>query len=276
MVKFYAYYNCGGYKDMYLGSNSDNCDFKYYLPLLGVYEEELKNAYDAETERYLSKYSSLPEIILLNDSTSAFNYPYEARRMISHAGYKLIFRSVSNGDTILSMRDISGMKDSYGRSAPFTFLAVADSDSKGELSVVAEHMRSNIQEWENFLFSLFIYDLEVNGLRFDIGKLCHKINSVCEIDSTVIDYNSYNRKIHFVVVPHRNELELCLKEQDISCDDINVVYDTNGNKTIFDLHQDNSGFYEGPSSDEYSIYELIERITKLENRVKTLEKLMKL
>lgn len=277
MIKFYSYYNHGGYKDMYLGATSDSFAHKYYLPLLSAYEEELKNAYDAETERYIAKCSSLPKIILLNDSTKCINYPDEAKRMISHAGYKLIFRSASNGVTILSLRDISGTKDSFGRSAPFSFLAVADSSDRSDLSIIAEHMRSNILEWEVFLSSLFVYDLDVNGLRFDIGKLVQKWQSVCETSIQDIDYKSYNRKVHLVVILHSKDLALCLKEQNLSRDDINVVYDIQGNKTVLDTYWDTDGYNEDSSYGEYNSELLIERIKKLERRVTILErKLMNL
>lgn len=276
MIRFYSYYNHGGYKDMYLGSNSETFDFVYYLPLLGVYEEEFKNSYDAEAERYLSRCSSLPKIILLNDSTKPINYPDIAKRMISHGGYKLICRSANNGETILSLRDISGTKDSFGRSAPFSFLAVADCTSKSELFALAEHIRSHLQDWEDFITSLFVYDLEVNGLRFDIGKLLCKINSVSETDTEIIDYQSYTRKIHFVLIPHRKDIDMCLKEQNISCDDISVVYDMTGIKTVFDTIHDNSGRNDGTSHNENDYEKLICRIKNLEKRLDYLEKLMNL
>ena len=38
MIKYYAYYNFGGYKDFYLGSQEEGIPSKYFLPLLAVYE----------------------------------------------------------------------------------------------------------------------------------------------------------------------------------------------------------------------------------------------
>lgn len=276
MIRFYSYYNHGGYKDMYLGSNSENFDSVYYLPLLGVYEDDLQNSYDAEAERYLSRCSSLPKIILLNDSTKPINYPDVAKRMISHGGYKLMCRSANNGETILSLRDISGTKDSFSRPAPFSFLAVADRTSKGELIAIAEHIRSHIQEWDGFITSLFVYDLEVNGLRFDIGKLVCKINSVCEASAEVVDYQYCTREIHFVLIPHRNDLDLCLREQNISRDDINVIYDITGHKMVHETSQDTYGYGDGVSNSEYLYEKLIDWIKQLEKRIEYLEKRMNL
>lgn len=36
MIRLYAYYSCGGYKDMYLGSSDTAASPSYFLPLLPV------------------------------------------------------------------------------------------------------------------------------------------------------------------------------------------------------------------------------------------------
>ena len=37
MIKYYAYYNQGGYKDFYVGTHEEEVKSKYYLPLLAIH-----------------------------------------------------------------------------------------------------------------------------------------------------------------------------------------------------------------------------------------------
>ena len=41
MIKYYAYYNQGGYKDFYVGTQEEEVKSKYYLPLLAIHERSL-------------------------------------------------------------------------------------------------------------------------------------------------------------------------------------------------------------------------------------------
>lgn len=36
MIRYYAYYNHGGYKDFYLGNQEENVKSKFFLPLVMI------------------------------------------------------------------------------------------------------------------------------------------------------------------------------------------------------------------------------------------------
>ena len=167
MIKFYAYYNHGGYKDFYLGSQTENVDFKYFLPLLNVHEHALKENYDEELHKNVERQKSLPKLVALSDQTISYNYPSGARVMMSHSGYKLLYRQIKQ-QCILAIRDISGKTDSYGRQSPFNVMIIGDSEEDiKHLDSIAEYIRSNIFTFEEQVSSFFENDFVENGLRFN-------------------------------------------------------------------------------------------------------------
>lgn len=39
MIRYYTYYSCGGYKDLYIGADTDLVDARYFVPLLNVWKK---------------------------------------------------------------------------------------------------------------------------------------------------------------------------------------------------------------------------------------------
>ena len=123
MLKYYSYYNVGGYKDMFLGDSSMNAKETYYLPLLAIWKKKAASG-DTDAESKVKSIADLPKIQLLS-SKDSLGLPKEAELMFSHGGYKVISTIGSNGESILAIRDIeSDSKDESGRTIPFLLVIV--------------------------------------------------------------------------------------------------------------------------------------------------------
>ncbi len=218
MIRYYAYYNHGGYKDLYLGNSEDSEPSRYYLPLLPVYEE------DESMADKVAEWKKLPSIINLSTETCEYNYPTQARVMISHAGYKLQYR-LMEGKGVFALRDIGGKKDLYGRNCPFVLMMVADTDEdKKRLEKVCFYVWKNIGKSESLFSSLFVNDFEMNGLRFDIEKLNEQITDIVASAEDTLEENTYNRPVPFFVLPDDIRFVSAFEEQQITKNDVAVAY----------------------------------------------------
>lgn len=240
MIKYYAYYNHGGYKDFYLGSQEEDVKSKYFLPLLTVHELSLsENPDDAELRNQIEHQRSLPKLIALSDKTIEYNYPKQARTLMSHGGYKVLYRSIGCSQYVLAIRDIAGSKDIYGRQTPFNMMLIGD-DQKDlkEMDIIAEYIRNNISSFESAVGSIFIDDIKENGLRCDIGKLRDKLNEIIENSSPLIIDGKMKPSVRMLVIPNISMLNSAIKEQNIDRDDIYICYRSDGS-TLFTMPSQN-------------------------------------
>lgn len=223
MIKFYAYYSFGGYKDLYLGNNEDSVVSRYYLPLLPVYEN------DESMAEKVKGWRELPPIINLAESTTD-NYPQGARVMMSYAGYKIQLRRI-DGKSVFAIRDVEGAKDAYGRSCPFVMMLVADTANEYILlRKTASYFYENMKDVEAFISTLFIYDYSVNGLRFDLHKFNDELNRISMEQEDNIDENSYNRDVDFYIVPDNIRFADAFSEQGITKYNVAFASDVSNTK----------------------------------------------
>ena len=132
MLRYYSYYSVGGYKDFILGTNEEKQEATYYLPLLPVLEERAKT--DANAAKQVQQLKELPQIHQLS-ADETYSLPKSARKLFSHAGYKLIYRHLEGDYYALALRNISGKaKDEHGRVIPFMFVILGD--SKNDLNAL--------------------------------------------------------------------------------------------------------------------------------------------
>lgn len=233
MIKFYAYYNHGGYKDFYLGSQTENVDFKYFLPLLNVHEHALKDNYDEELHKNVERQKSLPKLVALSDQTISYNYPSGARVMMSHSGYKLLYRQIKQ-QYILAIRDISGKTDSYGRQSPFNVMIIGDSEEDiKHLDSIAEYIRSNIFTFEEQVSSFFENDFVENGLRFNFKAFNTLLYDIVSKNLSLPIDNKLNLPIRLLIIPSSTKIDKALNEQSIMLNDILQCYNVEGDL----LHQ---------------------------------------
>lgn len=190
MLKYYSYYNVGGYKDMFLGDSSMNFKETYFLPLLAIWKKKA-NSGDSEAEAKVKSAENLPKIQLLS-SKDSFGLPEEANLMFSHGGYKVILTTGSKGESIFAIRDIeSDAKDESGRTMPFllTIVGTTPNDAK-ILEKVAAYASSHLDSFSKEISSLFFYNADINGVVFklsDMESIVRRIsddgnNSVLTID----------------------------------------------------------------------------------------------
>ncbi len=233
MIKFYAYYNHGGYKDFYLGSQTENVDFKYFLPLLNVHEHALKDNYDEELHKNVERQKSLPKLVALSDQTISYNYPSGARVMMSHSGYKLLYRQIKQ-QYILAIRDIYGKTDSYGRQSPFNVMIIGDSEEDiKHLDSIAEYIRSNIFTFEEQVSSFFENDFVENGLRFNFKAFNTLLYDIVSKNLSLPIDNKLNLPIRLLIIPSSTKIDKALNEQSIMLNDILQCYNVEGDL----LHQ---------------------------------------
>ena len=228
MITFYAYYNYGGYKDFYIGTTSDEDEYKFFLPLLDVHEQTLKDKHDDELYARVKHQRDLPKIFALSDLTEQYNYPDAARIMMSHSGYKILYKKLDLTHYALAIRDVPGTNDSYGRQTPFNVMIICDRTDKTDLDYIAEYARLNLMDFEAFLSTIFENDFEENGLKVRMKELNTEINRIISDRVELPDYYMYSKTVPLIVLSRGMSLACALKEQKISKYDISVCYDVDG------------------------------------------------
>lgn len=227
MIKYYAYYNHGGYKDFYLGSIQDEDEAKYYLPLLNIHEQSLIDNPDEDLSKEVEHQKLLPKLVVLSDNTIEYNYPNAARSLMSHAGYKLLYRQFSN-TIVLAIRDIPGSLDGYGRKTPYNVMFFGDREDRKALDILAEYIRHNTSSFENFLNTIFEDDLTENGLKVHLQELNTEIKRIMSSNEPFAIDESLNKSVRMIVIPAGMELSNCLREQSIQRSEIAICYNTDG------------------------------------------------
>lgn len=222
MIKYYTYYSCGGYKDIYIGSDQDTAEASYFIPLLNVW----KKSNQPESAKKIAMAESVQHVELITKSNSA-GFPSECNLMFSHGGYKALFRTLLDGRSCLSIRDIpNGAKDEEGRNIPFNFLFLADGqESIGQLDALAIKYLTNSNEINESIANAISYDPVINGVRFDLGKFS-QILADCAVASKRFLHKAGN--IDYIKISSRNQYKLSLSEQSLDENKVNSFWDDNG------------------------------------------------
>lgn len=220
MIKYFTYYSFGGYKDIYVGSDSDSADASYFIPLLNVWKKSDK----PENAEKLAKVENVKQVELITKSNS-FGFPAECNLMFSHGGYSAIYRTLSDGRTCLCIRDIpNGTKDEEGRDIPFNFMFLADSEeSIDKLDVLALQYLATIKETNRLIASAITYDYVINGFKFDLAKLDSLFSSDFESRSNLKHRPS---SVDYLLVGSSNQISLAVKEQELDSKKVNAVFDS--------------------------------------------------
>lgn len=230
MLKYYSYYNVGGYKDMFLGDSSMNAEKTYFLPLLPVWKKKAA-AGDNEMATKIETLEKLPPIKLVTSGESQ-GLPRRAKTLFSHGGYKAILTSSDSGETIFAIRDIeSSSKDESGRSIPFLLVVVGSSENdKHFLEKVAVYASSHLETFSQKISSFFSYDSEKNGLAFALSKFTNYIRKIVEQSSNSllttrgeVVIESKMTDVPLLLVPEGISHSLALQEQGLSDKKVNVI-----------------------------------------------------
>lgn len=225
MIRLYAYYSCGGYKDMYLGSSDTAASPSYFLPLLPVMK---KRGRTDEVEKI--KYQESLQHVCIVTSSESYGFPADAANMFSHGAYKAVYRTLQDGSSCLSMHDIpSNETDEEGRDIPFTLMFVADGEEdSAKLDCMAAALLKDMTAWQQLFTSLFAYDPTVNGIKFDLPKIMARINDTKQESNCYID-RTQGKNVAYLMLNENNGVKIALKEQNLKREEISCIVDTNGN-----------------------------------------------
>ena len=214
MLKYYSYYNVGGYKDMFLGDSTMNDTATYFFPLLSVWKKRAADG-DVDCAERLKGLDGLPKIQIL---TAEANYglPAMADIMISHGGYKILNVVSDKGESIFAIRDVESRSyDESGRSIPFTFLIVGDTaEDMKVLEKVAAYAASHLETFSEELAAYFFYEAKKNGIAFNLSSMTKLIGRIVSINGNTIPV----LKGEFAVRSKAGEVSLLLLPDGITKD----------------------------------------------------------
>lgn len=222
MLKFYSYYNVGGYKDMYLGDSSMKATEIHYLPLLSIWKKKAA-AGDSEADAKIKLTENLSKIQILSNKDS-FGLPEEATLMFSHGGYKVINKQTSNGESIFAIRDIeSSSKDESGRDISFLMVIVGTTEDDAiTLEKVTAYASSHLETFCKELAGLFYYDAEKNGVVFKLSSMNAIIKRIAsEANNTLLTIDGVKNvkakrgTVSLLVLPEGLTKDFALAEQGI-------------------------------------------------------------
>lgn len=180
MIRFYAYYSVGGYKELYLGNNKSIEEFTYFLPLLPLYKEKLEKEANGNLKlrEEVEKLSVLPAIMQITRDNN-YGLPEESGALFSHDGYSLIYRHLVGNKQVIAIQDIPSWDlDGAGREIPFTFCLICDEKDDWEYmdriatffaKTLENYFKKETKETDNKvneLASFLHMDSDTNGLRF--------------------------------------------------------------------------------------------------------------
>ena len=223
MLRLYAFYSVGGYKDMYLGTLSQESSSTYYLPLLPI----MKKRNNPAEQDHVVALEKLQRVEIINKEKD-WGFPNECNTLFSHGGYTIIYKTLCDGMSCLAMRNLtSSMRDEEGRSTPFNLLFVAENTKDNYiLDKVAIYCKDHSQEINSILSPTIVYDAVVNGLRVDLQNIYNWVRSLP--DTTPLLHNT--NRVNYIIVSDKQMIEIVIKEQNLSNIPIDAIFRENGDK----------------------------------------------
>lgn len=190
MIHYYSYYSVGGYKDMYLGNSGMNdCRSTYYLPLLPVLETEVAENDDKSKREEIARLRVLPKINLVT-AQERLGLPAVATSITTRGCYSMIYTHLEGDKYAIIIHDVvNDSKDSSGRAIPFLVLFMSDSTSDLQtMNKLATYISANMKTARVKLGSFFRYDVDANGLRFELQQMNEWVNSVVENEHALLKH----------------------------------------------------------------------------------------
>lgn len=222
MIRYYTYYSCGGYKDIYIGSDEETVSASYFIPLLNVWKKNNK----PDNAEKITRAESVQHVELITKSNSA-GFPAECNLMFSHGGYNAMYRTLRDGRVCLCIRDIpNGTKDEEGRDIPFVFMFLADGkESIQKLDGLALEYLSRNKDINGLIADTISYDHIINGVKFDLTKLNILVSSHYENTRILLHKPGI---IDYLKIVSRHQESMALKEQSLDARLVKSIWDFNG------------------------------------------------
>lgn len=222
MIRYYAYYSCGGYKDLYLGNSSLQTEYTYFLPLLATWQKGLR----PEHIDKLKQIEGLQQIEVISKDNS-FDFPTQAKNLFSHGGYRVIYLTLSNGDTCLCVRDITnGAKDEEDRDIPFNILITASGED--DVKILDQFCLDSLNHQNGFyelMSPLFSYDPIINGIKFHLGKLN---STIYDTPTTYGELGHTPNRVNFIIVDSAAMAQTALNELNLRREQIDYIKSNDG------------------------------------------------
>ena len=217
MIRYYAYYSCGGYKDLYLGNSTLEAENTYFLPLLAIWQKGPKPEYAEK----LKQVDGLHKIEVVTRD-KCHDFPDEAKILFSHGGYRVIYLTLSNGDTCLCVRDITnGTTDEEDREIPFNILITASGDEDIKiLDGFCLGMHTNINKLYDLFSTLLTYDPYANGIRFNLKKINQ---ALYQTPTPLQGIHHMARQVIFLAVDSKDMLQIALLELNLKIEQVDYI-----------------------------------------------------
>lgn len=226
MIKYFAYYSVGGYKDMYLGNSEMEEECTYYSPFYSQWKdnalpENFVNRMKEQLE-YLEGQTHIKILTAIDE-----DLPKDASRFVTHSGFKLACCTLNNGATTIALKDLNGRaKDENERSIPFMLQFLSD-DTNTQIAL-ADYIRTHLETEEDFFASLFEYNVNYNCLQFNLAKLNAWIKDVIENKLNGVKENTATRRLHMLVLSNGVSKEYAVSELGMQMKDTDKVYNIAG------------------------------------------------
>lgn len=277
MIRYYAYYSCGGYKDLYLGNNSLQTEYTYFLPLLATWQKGSKSEYIEK----LRQIEGLQQIEVISKDNS-FDFPSQAKNLFSHGGYRVIYLTLSNGDTCLCVRDITnGAKDEEDRDIPFNILITATGED--DVRILDHFCLDSLKQQNGFyelMSPLFSYDPIINGIKFHLGKLN---STIYDAPTTAGELEHTPNRVNFIIVDSAAMLPTAINELILRREQIDYIKSNDGKYSgslVYKSTYSPGGLTGGNSQTEFekevpnsdNNYDVVKEVQSKDEEVSTSEK----
>lgn len=226
MIKYFAYYSVGGYKDMYLGNSEMEEECTYYSPFYSQWKSNtLPENFVSRMKEQLECLDGQTHIKILTAIDE--DLPKDASRFVTHSGFKLACCTLNNGATTIALKDLNGsVKDENERSISFMLQLLSD-DTNTQIAL-ADYIRTHLETEEDFFASLFEYNVNYNCLQFNLAKLNTWIKDVVENKLNEVISNTTARRLHLLVLSNGVSKEYALSELGIVLRDASKIYNMAG------------------------------------------------
>lgn len=221
MLRYYAYYSEGGYKEMYIGNSDMTEEDSFFLQLLPVWKERGEKEGNEVLLAKVKKLSALPSIKTLSGN-DYLGFPADALVTFSHGGYKVLLKKGMTGEGILTIRDIEHkVGESSENVPPFSICVIGENDEdKNRLNRLFSYIVMNLDNTNGTLSTMFGHDFEKNGLVFHLRKFNEWIRQVTNVSDGKVYANGKGFLIdvarhNYVYRPNGVSREIALKEQSL-------------------------------------------------------------
>lgn len=226
MLHYYSCYSIGGYKNLDLGNSESGKEVNYFLPLLPVWIKDNRSNIDGLIEK-----NNIKEL----DSSSAL--PSEINTMISFQGYKLLYRHLESGHSVISLRDIHPTSLTDSETNPLLFIVMSDSETDiPAMDKIADYFAHKIDEVSQKICECLYYDSKECGLCFRNKDVNDWINLIV----TTSNGKFYSNDVCLLVLEGGSEdYSYAERTQKFNLDQDSVCYgiDENGELYIIPINK---------------------------------------